>query len=283
MYHPTTRLLTILEVLQSHAQLSGEELARRLEVEPRSVRRYIQMLQEMGIPIEGTHGLGGGYRLRPGYTLPPLFFTEEEATALVLGLQGTPWMELSLSSVVVEGTLAKISRVLPQGGRELLQTILSHTILLSHEPEMRPEATLLVEVSEAVHNRCCITMDYCSSHDEVTRRDIEPYGLVGWRGHWYVVAYCCLRQEYRLFRLDRMRNVHRLSRTFVRAEAFDCSAYVIKHLATNPALWQIEVEFQANLFLVQHKIPAPYDRLVVTPTGMLYQSHHNDLAASRAT
>ena len=96
MYHPTTRLLTILELLQTHPYLSGDELARRLEVEVRSVRRYILMLQEMGIPVEGTRGPGGGYRLRPGYKLPPLLFTEEEATAMVLGLLGIAWLEIEL-------------------------------------------------------------------------------------------------------------------------------------------------------------------------------------------
>ena len=105
MYHPTTRLLTILELLQTHAQMSGEELARRLEVEPRSVRRYVLMLQEMGMPVEGVRGPGGGYRLRPGFKLPPLLFTEEEATAVVLGLLGTPWLEVDLSSMAVGGAL----------------------------------------------------------------------------------------------------------------------------------------------------------------------------------
>lgn len=99
MYHPTTRLLTILELLQAHHSLSGEALARRLEVEPRSVRRYITMLQDMGMPIEAVRGPGGGYQLRPGFKLPPLMFTEEEATALVLGLLGTVWLEVGLSLI----------------------------------------------------------------------------------------------------------------------------------------------------------------------------------------
>src|ERR1700712_4125378 len=99
MYHPTTRLLTILELLQTHHALSGAELARRLEVEPRSVRRYIMMLQDMGMPIQAVRGPGGGYQLRPGFKLPPLMFTEAEATALVLGLLGTAWLEVDQSTV----------------------------------------------------------------------------------------------------------------------------------------------------------------------------------------
>ncbi|HEU5089089.1 MAG TPA: HTH domain-containing protein, partial [Roseiflexaceae bacterium] len=113
MYHPTTRLLTILELLQTYATMSGAALARRLEVEPRSVRRYITMLQDMGIPIEAVRGPGGGYQLRPGFKLPPLLFSEEEATAIVLGLLSASWLALGQPSVAVEGALAKVMRVLP--------------------------------------------------------------------------------------------------------------------------------------------------------------------------
>src|SRR2546427_12586177 len=86
MYHPTTRVLTVLELLQSHRQISGPKLAERLEVDIRSVRRYITMLQDLGIPIETERGRYGTYRLRPGFKLPPLMFTEDEALALTLGL-----------------------------------------------------------------------------------------------------------------------------------------------------------------------------------------------------
>src|SRR5262249_43642702 len=91
MYQPTTRLLTILELLQARPQLSAAELARRLEVDGRTVRRYVTMLQDMGIPIQAVHGRYGGYRLRPGYKLPPLMFTAEEALAVALGLLAARW------------------------------------------------------------------------------------------------------------------------------------------------------------------------------------------------
>src|SRR6266508_210504 len=86
MYSPTTRLLTVLELLQSHQLISGSEIARRLEVDGRTVRRYIIMLQDMGIPVEAVRGPCGAYRLRRSYKLPPLMFTDAEAVALTLGL-----------------------------------------------------------------------------------------------------------------------------------------------------------------------------------------------------
>ena len=277
MYHPTTRLLTILELLQTHRQMSGEELAERLEVETRSVRRYILMLQELGMPIEGTRGPGGGYRLRPGFHLPPLLFTEEEATALVLGLLGTPWLEIEFSSAAVEGALAKVARVLPMERRERLQAVSAALLLSSQRYEGRPDVSLLIRLSEAIQQHRRVVIEYCSYKNQATQRQIEPYSIAGSKGHWYVVGYCMLRQEYRLFRLDRIQNAEVLPDTFTPTTDFDCRAYVIERLATIPARWIIEVEFQAELHIVKQKIPLTHGNLTTTPTGVLFQSHHNHL------
>jgi predicted DNA-binding transcriptional regulator YafY len=277
MYHPTTRLLTILELLQTHRHMSGEELASRLEVETRSVRRYILMLQELGMPIEGARGPGGGYRLRPGFQLPPLLFTEEEATALVLGLLGTPWLEIEFSAVAVEGALAKVSRVLPLGRRERLQAISASLLLSSQRHEGKPDVSLLIRFSEAIQQHRRVAIEYCSHHNQVTQRQIEPYSIAGSKGHWYVVGYCTLRQEYRLFRLDRMQSAELLPDIFSPATDFDYRAYVLERLATIPAQWTIEVEFQAELHIVKQKIPLTHGNLTTTPTGVLFQSHHNHL------
>ena len=86
MYDPSMRVLTVLELLQAKEEVSGAELARRLEVSPRTVQRYVARLQDLGIPVEGRRGVGGAYRLRPGFRLPPLMFTGEEALSLSLGL-----------------------------------------------------------------------------------------------------------------------------------------------------------------------------------------------------
>jgi predicted DNA-binding transcriptional regulator YafY len=280
MYHPTTRLLTILELLQTHHSLSGEALARRLEVEPRSVRRYITMLQDMGMPIEAARGPGGGYRLRPGFKLPPLMFTEEEATAIVLGLLGTAWLEIGQAPVAVEGALAKVLRVLPLRARDRLSAVSSHLILSPHEQDVRPDAALLIDLSEAIQQRQCIAIDYRSHHDAVSHRTVEPYGLAGWWGRWYLVGYCRLREGYRVFRLDRMEQVQVLAEPFTRAEGFDCLAYVREHVGKISARWQIEVEFHAALPTVQQKIPASYGVLTPTPEGVLFQGQYGDIVST---
>lgn len=277
MYHPTSRVLTVLELLQSRPSISGPELAARLEMDVRTVRRYITHLQDVGIPVEANIGRHGGYRLRPGFKLPPLIFTEEEATAIMLGLLGTSWLEIGQSSVAVEGALAKVSRVLPLRARERLNAMSSHLFFFSSQQEARPDVSLLIGLSEAIGQRQRIAIDYHSHHDQVTHRKVEPYGVVGWDGHWYLVGYCCLRQDYRTFRLDRMQQVEMLAEPFERPQDFDCRAYVMRQYSKEAARWHIEVEFQAALFTVQQKIPASYGQLSTTPTGVLFQSQYEDL------
>lgn len=278
MYHPTTRVLTILELLQTYHSLSSTELARRLEVGPRTVRRYIQMLQDMGIPIEAVRGPGGGYRLRPGFKLPPLMFTEEEATAVVLGLLGSAWLQIGQPAVAVEGAIAKVTRVLPAGARERLRAISAHLVLSSHSQERPPEATLLIDLSVAIQQCQRITIEYHSQHNEVTQRMVEPYGLAGWWGRWYLVGYCCLRQDYRLFRLDRIQQVQILAETFGRAHSFDPQVYAAEQLAPTASPVPIEVTFQAPLAVVQQKIPFSYGTLTPIPEGVLFQSRYYNVA-----
>src|SRR5919206_1828063 len=106
MYHPTTRLLAVLELLQSRQRVGGAELARRLEVDERTVRRYVTMLRDLGIPVEAERGRHGAYRLRPGYKLPPLMFTDEEALAVVLGLLAARRLGFGVATPAIEGALA---------------------------------------------------------------------------------------------------------------------------------------------------------------------------------
>src|SRR5919199_1710307 len=108
VYHPTTRVLTVLELLQSHQRLSGAELAERLEVDRRTVRRYVTMLQELGIPIEGERGRYGSYRLRPGFKLPPLMLVEDEALAVTLGLLAVRQLGLAGAGTAAEGAAGQI-------------------------------------------------------------------------------------------------------------------------------------------------------------------------------
>src|SRR5207237_8510104 len=113
-----------------------------------------------------------------------------------------------------------VARGLPLVARERLQAISSHLVLFSHHQQARPDASLLIDLSVAIHASQRIAIDYRSYHNESTHRKVEPYGITGWKGHWYLVGYCCLRQDYRSFRLDRIQQVQILTETFEKAENF---------------------------------------------------------------
>src|SRR5260370_28554337 len=178
MYKSTNRVMTVGELMQSRPSITGPELAERLEMDVRTVRRYITHLQDVGIPVEANIGRHGGYRLRPGFKLPPLLFTEEEATAIMLGLLGTSWLEIEQSSVAVEGAIAKVSRVLPLRARERLNAISSHLSFFSSQHQTPPDVSLLIALSEAIGQQQRISIDYRSHQDQFTHRKVEPYGIV---------------------------------------------------------------------------------------------------------
>jgi predicted DNA-binding transcriptional regulator YafY len=195
----------------------------------------------------------------------------------MLGLLGTSWLEIGQPSVAVEGALAKVSRVLPFRARERLNAITSHLFFFTPQQEAPPDVSLLISISEAVQQQQRIAINYRALNNHVTHRKVEPYGIVVWEGRWYLVGYCCLRQEHRNFRLDRIQQAEVLPETFERAKDFDCRAYVMKQYTDKPAKFFIEVEFQAPLYTVQQKIPAHYGSFAATSAGTLFQTHSDNL------
>ena len=133
MYHPTTRVLAVLALLQAHGRMSGPELAQRLEVNIRTLRRYIIMLQDLGIPIEAERGRNGAYILSAGFKLPPMMFTNEEALALTVGLISARRLNLADTDRAVESALAKLERVMPLELKSRVRA-LTETITLDLNP-----------------------------------------------------------------------------------------------------------------------------------------------------
>src|SRR5262245_24642675 len=152
VYHPTTRVLTVLELLQARGRLSGPEIAERLEVDLRTVRRYVTMLQDLGIPVEAERGRHGGYRLRPGYRLPPLVFTDDEALALTLGLLSARRLGLMTTASTVEGALAKLERVLPPDVRARVTAVQQTLTIDQARNSAIPTTATVLAVGAAVHD-----------------------------------------------------------------------------------------------------------------------------------
>lgn len=278
MYHPTGRVLTVLELLQSRPGLTGPELAARLETDVRTVRRYVAKLQDVGIPVEASPGRYGGYRLRAGYKLPPLIFTDSEATAIVLGLMGSSWLEVAQSPAAVEGALSKITRVLPDAARERVRSMASVMYLSPPREEGKPDASLLIMLGDSIHTEHCVDLTYRSENEQTTRRIVEPYGLVGYRGKWYLVGWCRLRTDFRTFRLDRIQSIHPTEERFLRQEDFDFRAYAMKQLDNWPVNWRLSILFKAPLARVRQKIPASLGTLAEVPGGVRLEWPTDDLS-----
>jgi predicted DNA-binding transcriptional regulator YafY len=271
MYFPTTRVLTILELLQSRQQLSGPELAERLEVNTRTVRRYITMLQDLGIPVEAERGRYGAYRLRPGFKLPPLMFTEDEALALTLGLLAARRLGLTATAPAVEGALAKIERVLPLTLRQRVQAIQETLILDFPQTGATPRSEVLVTLSAATQQCRRAWLRYLSWQSEETERAVDLYGLVYRGGFWYAVGYCHLRTGLRVFRLDRILHAEMRDETYIRPDGFDALGYVMRSLVNVPATWPIEVLLETTLEEARQRVPPVIATLEQAPDGVLMQ------------
>jgi len=271
MYFPTTRVLTILELLQSRQQLSGPELAERLEVNPRTVRRYITMLQDLGIPVEADRGRYGSYRLRPGFKLPPLMFTEDEALALTLGLLAAHRLGLTAAAPAVEGALAKIERVLPLALRERVQAVQETLILDFTRTGPTPSSEVVVTLCAAAQQQRCVWMSYSSWQSEATERIVDTYGIVCRSGFWYAVGYCHLRAGLRVFRMDRILRAELRNETFERPTDFDSLAYVMHSLANTPTTWVVEVLLETTLEQAQRYVSPEIASLEQAPDGVMFR------------
>jgi predicted DNA-binding transcriptional regulator YafY len=258
----TSRLLELLELLQGRPLVTGRELGDRLGVDRRTVRRDVATLQRLGIPVEGERGVGGGYRLRPGYRLPPLMLTEDEATAVVLGLTAARRLALG-DADGTDGALAKIHRVLPDALRrrvEALEASLAFTgAAIAGEP---PAGETVLLLADAIRRARRVQAQYRSFEGERTQRELSPYGLVVHAGRWYLAAHDHTRSALRTFRVDRIRRA-----TIVDAEAtaapdgFDALEHVSRSLAEVPWPWVVDVLLELPVEDARRRIPGTLAQL----------------------
>ncbi|MEO7002704.1 MAG: YafY family protein [Ktedonobacterales bacterium] len=304
VYSPAGRLLGALDMLQTRGVVSATELAGRLGVEARSVRRYITMLGDLGIPVEATRGRYGGYRLRPGYKLPPLMFADDEALAVTLGLLAAQRLGIgaALNGLhtaaaeptaipAVERALAKIERVLPAPLREQAQQA-RRVITLDvsrrtasvggawyglTEDDAVAAGMWLLPLCTAAGQQRRLTLTYAPHDGTETERAFDCYGVVYHEGRWYAVGYCQLRQAMRIFRLDRMRCVRLGEERFARPADFDCLAYAVQSFAGIPGAWLIEALLDIPLERARALTPPDFATLEETAAGVLLRAYDDDL------
>jgi predicted DNA-binding transcriptional regulator YafY len=276
MYHPTTRVLTILEMLQGRLGLSGAEIATQLEVNRRTVRRYITMLQDLGIPIEATRGPFGGYRLRPGFKLPPLMLSDDEALAVTLSLIAAQRQGMSVEATSTAGALAKIERVLPDPLRERLQALRDTVTFASAADVAPPNSAILIRLSLAIQRSERVQLCY-QSGAAATERRLDPYGVVFHWGRWYLAAWCYLRGAMRVFRLDKILSLEVVPETFVRPAGFDSLRFVTESLAMAPWGWEVEVLLETTLDRVERQLRPGWAILEEVEGGVLLRGQYDPL------
>jgi predicted DNA-binding transcriptional regulator YafY len=251
MSRPASRLLGFLELLQSRPVVDGRAAATDLGVTERTIRRYAVALHDIGIPVDGQPGVGGGYRLRAGTRLPPLMLSDDEATAVAFGL-----VVAERRGIAAGDALAKITRVLPERLARRIERLRDEVSLLG-EPESAPAAsseTLLI-VAEAVRRRRSLDIDYTRGDGRQSTRAIDPFGLVARRGRWYVPARDHRSDELRTFRADRIGRAAIGEPAAPPEPGFDPAAHVLRMLARLPYEWRIEVVVDAPLDEVARRVP----------------------------
>jgi predicted DNA-binding transcriptional regulator YafY len=256
--------------------MTGAELARRLEVNVRTIRDYIETLADLGIPVEAERGRNGAYRLRSGYKLPPLIFTEDEAAVLTLSLLMA--RENGLGQTSLEGALAKIERVLPVSTCERIQAVEQAVVFENSALHVVPATSTVMILSSAVQSGHCVHLCYRSVSADVTERTFDPYGVVSLEGVWYTIGHCHLRQDQRLFRLDRILRLEIMSETFGRPADFDTLASVQRALASVPRVWLVEVWVGAALEEVWRKTQLSKGHFEEMNNGVLIRCEVLDLS-----
>jgi predicted DNA-binding transcriptional regulator YafY len=278
-YRPTGRVLAVLEMLQSRRRITGAEIAGRLEVSTRTARRYVETLRELGVPVQGEQGRGGAYSLRPGFRLPPMMFTDEEALGLALGLLAARGLGLSGVSPAVEGALAKLERVMPEALRERVRTLEETVTTAAAWPAPRASGETVAVLAAAARDGRRVRVRYRSGLGEETEREVDTYAVVRGEGYWYAAVYDHLRGAMRLFRIDRVLDAQPLETAFERPPGYDAPERVLDALAAMPHdRWSVEVFLEATLREAREQVPALGIALEETPDGgVVLRSSTSDL------
>jgi predicted DNA-binding transcriptional regulator YafY len=249
---PTSRVLALLELLQSGGTRTVAELAGRLEVDERTVRRYVGHLLDLDVPVESIRGRYGGYRLARGYRLPPLMLDDDEALAVVLGLAAGP----GTGTLAAETALAKIHRVLPGHLARRLDAALGSVAFTGAGPPPPPDATVLLTLADAVRHSRPVSIAYTDRKERRTERVLHPYGLVVHSRRWYVTGADPAAGEDRTFRLDRITSARTLPGTVGLPAALDTADRVLHGFATAAYRHEVTVHVDASLEALRARLPA---------------------------
>ncbi|SEC13872.1 YafY family protein [Streptomyces sp. PAN_FS17] len=205
MLDTSARLLRLLSLLQAHRDWSGAELAGRLGVTPRTVRRDVDRLRELGYPVNASPGTGGGYQLGAGAELPPLLLDDDEAVAVAVGLRTAAGQGIEGIGETSVRALAKLEQVLPNRLRRRVGALNAFTVPMLRGPQPSAvDPAVLTELANLCRDSERLRFEYRDHEGASTRRSIEPHRLVCSERRWYLVAWDLDREDWRTFRVDRV-------------------------------------------------------------------------------
>ncbi|MEV3859545.1 YafY family protein [Streptomyces sp. NPDC050095] len=264
------RLLQLLSLLQTPREWPGGELADRLHVSRRTVRRDIDRLRDLGYPVQATMGADGGYRLVAGKALPPLVLDDEEAVAIAVGLRAGAGHAVEGVEEASVRALAKLEQVLPSRLRHRVSTLQAATIPLTFGDgaTIAPETLTVIASAAAGSER--LRFHYRAADGSETRRLVEPARLVSTGRRWYLVAYDIDREDWRTFRVDRVSEPFATGARFAPREVpeGDAAEFVRRAVASRGGgSYEVDVEFSAPVEAVAEKVPESVGRPESMPGG----------------
>jgi predicted DNA-binding transcriptional regulator YafY len=252
----SSRLLELLSLLQARRDWQGEELADRLGVTPRTIRRDVERLRGLGYPVESRTGSAGGYRLRAGTAMPPLLLDDDEAIAIAVGLGTAARASVTGIEESAIRALVKLEQVLPAHLSRRVRALGSATIAPPVAgPTVDPQH--LTVIATACRDSECLRFAYRSRDGTESRREVEPLSLVNLGRRWYLVAWDRRREDWRTFRVDRVTRPASSGVRFVprKLPARDAAAYVEQSISRTPNRFEASVILHAAAEEVETRVP----------------------------
>ncbi|MFJ4623994.1 helix-turn-helix transcriptional regulator [Streptomyces sp. NPDC088812] len=258
MPRSTGRVLTLLELLQSGGTRTVAELAERLGVDGRTVRRYVNQLIDLDVPVESVRGRYGGYRLASGWRLPPLMLSDDEALVVLLGLiAGRRTGLMTAGHTASETATAKIRRVLPRHVARRLDTLLESLAFTDRPGEFAaPDAGILLTLADAVRHRRPVSMRYTGGDGRRSERTLHAYGIVAHSGRWYVTGKDARSDQDRTFRLDRVSDARTLPGSFEPPDGTDPAQRVLSGFATAEYRHEVTLRIHGTVEQIRARLPA---------------------------
>jgi predicted DNA-binding transcriptional regulator YafY len=280
MTETSARLLELLSLLQARRDWPGSELADRLEVSGRTIRRDVERLRELGYPVDSLTGPAGGYRLRAGTAMPPLLLDDDEAIAIAVGLRTAARASVTGIEETAVRALVKLEQILPAHLRRRVRALGSATISPPVDgPTVDPQA--LTVIAAACRDSECLRFGYRRRDGTDSRREVEPHTLVNLGRRWYLVAWDRHRADWRSFRVDRLAKPAVSGMRFAprRLPAKDPAEFVQRGIIGAPTRFETRVTLHAPADEIASRFPAQWGTIVpIDAHTCEYRTGDDDLA-----